>query len=151
MTEYPGLASLLPHRPPMILLDQVLDDGDETITCAVTLRPDSPFVENGSVAAVVATEYMAQCVAAYAGLQAFRRGDEIRTGYVIGARRIELAVDDFSVGEELIVRAQRIWGDNILGKFECSVDTGEGRAASATLTVFQGDPDTVRFGPTIGS
>ena len=96
--------------------------------------------------AVVATEYMAQCVAAYAGLQAIRRGDAIRTGYIIGARSIDLAVDNFSVGEELIVRAQYIWGDDILGKFECSVDAGGSRAASATLTVFQGDPSAVRVG-----
>ena len=151
MTGYPGLESLLPHRPPMILLDRVLDDGDGTITCEVRLRPDSPFVENGSVAAVVATEYMAQCVAAYAGLQAFRRADAIRTGYVIGARSIDLSLDEFGVGEELIVRAQHIWGDDILGKFECSVDAGGCRAASAILTVFQGDPDTVQIGRAAGS
>ncbi len=146
MTKYPPLEDLLPHRPPMILLDRVEDDGEESITCGVTLRDESPFVENGFVPAVVATEYMAQCVATYAGLKASRRGGEIRVGYVIGARLIDLAVDAFRVGEDLVVKARRDWGDDILGRFDCSVDSGGRRVASAILTVYQGDIDSAQAG-----
>lgn len=146
MTEYPKLEALLPHRAPMILLDHVQDEADGSLTCKVTLRPESPFVENGSVPAVVATEYMAQCVAAYAGLRAVRRGEPVQTGYLIGARTMEFAIDAFSVGEELIVKVRHVWGDDILGNFQCTVDSSGRRVASAVLTVFQGDPDAIRVG-----
>jgi len=146
LTKYPPLENLLPHRAPMILLDRVEDDAAESITCGVTLRDESAFVENGSVPAVVATEYMAQCVATFAGLSASRQGGAVRFGYIIGARLIALAVDAFHVGEELVVKARRVWGDDVLGTFECSVDSGERRVASATLTVYQGDIDSAVAG-----
>ena len=146
MTRYPPLEDLLPHRAPMILLDRVEDDAEESITCAVTLSDESTFVENGSVPAVVATEYMAQCVATFAGLKAFRQGGDVRVGYVIGARLIELAVDAFHVGEKLVVEVHRVWGDDALGTFDCTVDSDGRRVASATLTVYQGEIDPAEVG-----
>ncbi len=134
----------------MILLDRVEDDAEESITCGVTLCDESTFVENGSVPAVVATEYMAQCVATFAGLKASRRGGEVRVGYVIGARLIEFAVDAFHVGESLVVEARRVWGDDVLGTFECTVDSAGRRVASAILTVYQGDIDSAEFGQVPG-
>ena len=139
MTNYPSMEALLPHRAPMILLDAVESDEPEQIVCRVSIRADSPFVENGQVRAVIALEYMAQCVAAFAGLRAFREGQEVRIGYIIGASPIEFAVDALRVGETLRVEARRIWGEDALGKFECSVYSQEGRAAFGLLTVFQGD------------
>ncbi len=146
MNRYPPLEQLLPHRTPMILLDRVEQDAEGCITCGVVLRHDSSFVENGSVPAVVATEYMAQCVATYAGLKAVRRGGEVRVGYIIGARLVEFEVEAFEVGEELSVKARRIWGDDILGRFECSVEARGTRVASAILTVYQGDIDSAEVG-----
>ena len=142
MSEFPPLWQVLPHDPPMILIDRIEEAGAETVTCTVTLRPDSPFVENGWVSAVVATEYMAQTVAAWAGLQARQKGKPVRTGYVIGARRIRLEVDSFRPGDKLTVKARRVWGDDILGQFECSVESRGERVAVASLSVFQGDPET---------
>lgn len=132
----------------MILLDEVRHDAKGSITCSVELHRESPFVEDGSVEAFVAVEYMAQCVAAYAGLKAYRRGDPIRVGYIIGARSVDIAVDAFGVGEVLTVTAVRIWGDDLLGKFECTVDSNGHRVAVGVLTVFQGDPDTAEFART---
>ncbi len=57
MSAYPPLEAILPHRPPMILLDRVEEAGDGYLVCSVTLREDSPFVDDGAVSPVVATEY----------------------------------------------------------------------------------------------
>lgn len=146
MSLYPPLEQLLPHRAPMILLDRVEEHAEGRIVCGLTLRDDSSFVENGSAPAVVATEYMAQCVAAYAGLKARRRGGEVRIGYIIGARLVEFEVASFEVGEKLSVRARHIWGDDILGRFDCSVEAGGTRVASAILTVYQGDIESAEAG-----
>ncbi len=139
MTSYPPMEALLPHRAPMILLDAVEADARDSIACRVAVHAASPFVENGHVPAVIAIEYMAQCVAAYAGLRAVRNERPVRVAYLIGASPIEFSVDGLRVGENLRVEARRIWGDNSLGKFECSVDSQGRRVASGLLTVFQGD------------
>lgn len=151
MKKYPSIEALLPHRPPMILLDEVRDDAEGAITCSVKLHAGSPFVENGSVEGFVAVEYMAQCVATYAGLKAYRRDDPIRVGYIIGARSVDIAVDSFAVGDTLIVKAGLVWGDDELGKFECTVDSNGQRVAAGVLTVFQGDPDASEFARTAPS
>ena len=143
LSGYPAIEAILPHRAPMILLDRVEEDSPDSIACSVTPHEASPFAEHGSVPAVVATEYMAQCVAAYAGLKAFRRGEPIRIGYLIGARTIEFSVDRFPLECRLLVRARRTWGDDALGRFDCSVERNGDRVASAVLTVLQRDLDAL--------
>ena len=146
MSGYPPIEAILPHRAPMILLDQVEEDSPDSIACSVTLHAESPFAEGASVPAVVATEYMAQCVAAFAGLNSFRRGDSIRIGYLIGARTIEFSVDRLPFDRRLLVRAKRTWGDDALGRFDCCVELDGERVVSAVLTVIQGDLETLESG-----
>ena len=76
MAALPHVRELVPHEPPMLLLDAVRSYDGDTIVCAVTIAADGLFVEqlNGQpgVPALIGLEYMAQCVAAYAGLAASR-------------------------------------------------------------------------------
>jgi len=125
----------------MILLDGIENETEDSIVCSVTLHAGSPFAENGRVPVLVATEYMAQCVAAHAGLRAFRRCTPIRIGYLIGARRIDFSIPAFVVPETLIVRATRVWGDDSLGQYRCSVELAGHPVSTAVLNVFQGDID----------
>jgi predicted hotdog family 3-hydroxylacyl-ACP dehydratase len=103
------------------------------------LRDDSPFVEAGRVSPMLAVEYMAQCVAACAGLQGHANGKPVRVGYLVGAREITLPPEPFRVGDVLRVRAQHVWGDDVLGNFRCSVERGGEVVAQATLNVYRGD------------
>jgi predicted hotdog family 3-hydroxylacyl-ACP dehydratase len=135
----PPLYDLVPHRPPMLLIDEVAAWDGAQAECLVVLRDDSPFVEAGRVSAMLAVEYMAQCVAACAGLQAHTQGKGVRVGYLVGAREIILPEEPLRVGDVLRVRAQRVWGDDILGNFQCSVERGGEVIARATLNVYRGD------------
>ena len=148
MSGYPPIEAILPHRPPMILLDRVEDESAGYLCCSVTPRGDSPFVDHGVVPAVVAAEYMAQCVAAYSGLEAVRRGDPVRIGYLLGTRSMELAVEAFKVDETLRVEARHVWGDAALGQFDCAVYLAGRRVAAAVLNVFEGDLE--EMGPRAG-
>ena len=121
----PDLRDLVPHEPPMLLLDAVQSYDDESVVCTVTIAPDGLFVEqqNGQprVPAVIGLEYMAQCVAAYAGLTARQGGRPPRIGFLIGCRELRLDAEAFSVGDTLEVEARRVWGENDLGSFACAV------------------------------
>lgn len=139
MTSYPPIVELVPHRPPMLLLDRVLSYDGERVVCETVLGPDSPFAEQGEVPAVVGIEYMAQTIAAGAGLSARDKGDQAgRTGFLLGCRNLSIAVDSFQIGDRLTIEARRTWGENQIGSFACKVQRGSEVLVEGALTVYQG-------------
>jgi predicted hotdog family 3-hydroxylacyl-ACP dehydratase len=121
----------------MILLDEMVDFAPGRARCAVRLRPDSPFLENGRVRAVVAVEYMAQAVAAYAGMCSHQDGKPPSIGFLLGTRELTLAVDFFQAGDALAVDVEHVFGDDQLGSFRCSVRRGDEIVSEAVLNVYQ--------------
>jgi predicted hotdog family 3-hydroxylacyl-ACP dehydratase len=86
--SFPPIQDLLPHRPPMLLLDAVVGFDEESAQCSVTIHESSTFFDDGGVPAWVALEYCAQCVAAFAGLKAHHSGGEPRIGLLVAAREL---------------------------------------------------------------
>jgi predicted hotdog family 3-hydroxylacyl-ACP dehydratase len=138
----PAIATLVPHAPPMLLLDRVHSHADDVTVCVVEIKADSLFtVTRGGrreVPAVVGIEYMAQTIAAYAGLSAAKESRAPRIGFLIGCRELRLEVDAFAAGDVLLVEARRVWGENDLGSFVCKIVREGETLATATLTVYQG-------------
>ena len=136
----PPIAEVLPQRGAMMLLSSVLEHSDDHTVCAVDIGGDSPFVEaDGSVPALMGIEYMAQCVAAHAGLQARARGESPRVGFLIGARRLDFRVAaGFRVGQTLIVRVTRAWGEEEFAMFTCRLTDAVSQAVlvEGNLNVF---------------
>jgi predicted hotdog family 3-hydroxylacyl-ACP dehydratase len=131
------IAELLPHAGDMVLLDAVLDAGDEHIVCIRTVRRDEPFADvDGSLPAWVGIELMAQAVAAWAGWQERRQGRLPKLGFLLGTRQYHCDVDAFAVDSELRVTATRSFhDDNGMGVFACRIDALSG-TATANLAVF---------------
>jgi predicted hotdog family 3-hydroxylacyl-ACP dehydratase len=145
-STYPPIVELVPHRPPMLLLDRVLSYDGERVVCETVLGPQSPFAEQGEVPAVVGIEYMAQAIAAGAGLSAREKGNaREKTGFLLGCRSLKLAVDSFRVGDRLTIEARRTWGENHLGSFACTVQRDGQVLVEGALTVYQGPlPEEMR-------
>ena len=140
MSTFPAIGELVPHRPPMILLDRMLDYAAGHARCAVQLRDDSPFVEDGRVRALVAIEYMAQAVAAYAGMRSREKGERPSIGFLLGTRELRLPVDFFQAGDALLVDVEHLFGDEQLGSFRCVVRRGDEMVGEAVLSVYQMKP-----------
>jgi predicted hotdog family 3-hydroxylacyl-ACP dehydratase len=139
VTAYPPIVELIPHRPPMLLLDRVLSYDGVRVVCETVLEASSPFVDQGQVPAVVGIEYMAQAIAAGAGLSARDKGETAaRMGFLLGCRDLTIAVDNFRVGDRLTVEARRTWGEKELGSFACQVRRGDEVLVEGALTVYQG-------------
>lgn len=134
----PPLGEILPHRPPMVLLDGILSYEPPEITCGVTIHESSMFAAFQGVPAIVSLEYMAQCAAAYSGMQKRERGEAPKVGYLLGTRHIELRVEHLLWGEQLVVRAHHHWGEGGLASFECEVRCDRQLLAIATLSVYEG-------------
>ncbi|MDN6855611.1 hotdog family protein [Pseudomonas sp. CAN2814] len=137
MIDWP-IASLLPHAGDMILIDEVLDFGDEDIRTRLTVRPGGLFNEaDGSLPAWVGVELMAQSVAAYAGCQARSRGEPVELGFLLGTRQYQCDVASFPAGAQITIHAIRtLQDDNGMGVFECHLE-GPDIKALARLTVFR--------------
>jgi predicted hotdog family 3-hydroxylacyl-ACP dehydratase len=135
---FPPIDQLVPHKAPMLLLDRVVAYSGDLVTCEVEIRPDSMFMSEGGVPAVVGVEYMAQCVAAYAGLTAHAKGEGARIGFLLGSRDVRIDADVFAVGDRLAIDARRTWGENDLGSFACEVRRGDQVLVRGSLTVYQG-------------
>ena len=135
MTTWPPIVELVPHRPPMLLLDRVLAYDGECVTCETVLRPDSPFADQGRVPAVVGIEYMAQTIAAGAGLRGREKGGGARTGFLLGCRSLTIAVDSFQVGDRLTIEARctETRGNRIT--CACTATDGDGREVGTGSTV----------------
>jgi predicted hotdog family 3-hydroxylacyl-ACP dehydratase len=125
----------------MILLDEILAFSPEGARCAVRLRPDSPLVEDGRVRALVTIEYMAQAVAAYAGMKSWLAGEPPRLGLLLGTRELKLSVQHLLAGDALTVDVEHVFGDDQIGSFRCRVVRGEETVAEATLSVYQQGSD----------
>ncbi len=138
---WPSLREILMHRPPMLLLDEILSFDGAVACCALTIRSDSMFIEHDRVPAWAALEYCAQCVAVFAGLQAHQRGEPPRMGFLVAARDLALETDFFHVGDRLLVEARLIFGEVRVGRFECAVKRGESTVATASISVYLPEED----------
>jgi predicted hotdog family 3-hydroxylacyl-ACP dehydratase len=139
--SHPAIEKLIPHRGAMLFIDAVIAGSEDDIACRARIRRDNLFLRapGGWLRSVVCLEYMAQTVAAYAGLHAHRLGQlgAERVGFLVAASRVLLGVPRLELGDELDISASRLWGDADLGKFECAVARGGVRIAEATLSVYR--------------
>lgn len=141
------LTELLPHRPPMVLLDRLVHLEPERLEAEVTLTPASMFCEEGRVGAWVGLEYMAQAVAALAGARARLEGRPPRVGLLLGSREYRCDVPHFQVGQVLRVSASHVFFDpHGVSAMACAIEEASSRRplARASLTGFEVD-DFPRF------
>jgi predicted hotdog family 3-hydroxylacyl-ACP dehydratase len=119
---YPPVAELLPHDPPMMLVDHVLHHDEAGTVCIVDPAASSLFRnEDGSVPTWLGLEYMAQTVAAYGGLVDRAAGRPTRPGLFLGSRRLSFATDRFPGDRLLEVHARHLRGLTGLIAFDCEV------------------------------
>jgi predicted hotdog family 3-hydroxylacyl-ACP dehydratase len=142
VSAFPPVEQLLPHRAPLLLLDEVVAwEPGRRVTARHVVRADEPFARGGRVPALVALEYMAQAVGLYAGLQARERGLPVKVGFLVACREMRCDVSFFLGGDELLLDAAHVWGDERLGQFRCTTrySNSDGAAvAQAVVSVYSG-------------
>jgi predicted hotdog family 3-hydroxylacyl-ACP dehydratase len=137
--RYPPVSELLPHQAPMILIDEVLEVHDKSLTARVRLTPESPFMEQGRLPALITLEYMAQSIAALAGTRSRAKGEPVKLGLLMSCREMQLEVETLAAGDELTVFVSEVWSDENVGNFDCFVRRGDEMISKASLSVYQGD------------
>lgn len=117
----------------MVVIDELLDVGEDDITTQVVIRKDSPFADpNGNVPSWVGIEYMAQSIAAWAGIQALKRGDDVTPGYLLGTRKYDVSQELFELGSVLIIKVRRSYWSGDVGAFECEISVHDPQSTIAS-------------------
>jgi len=134
------VADLVPHAGAMVLLDRIVASEPGELTAEVVVRNDGIFSDDdGAVSATVGIEYMAQAIAAYAGLRSLASGGRVRPGLLLGVRGYTSPVSHFFPGDRLAVSVRSVVeGANGLGVFDCEINA-DGLRISARLTVVEVD------------
>ena len=138
MSDY-RFEELVPHTGIMALLEQVVSWNGEEIVTSVVIDQSAPFCNGEGVPAWFGLEYMAQTIAAYAGIKAKELDQAVKIGFLLGTRRYECSKNSFRVGELIRVSArEEVQGSNGLSAFNCCIFDGEDKlVAQANLNVFQ--------------
>lgn len=129
------VADYLPHRPPMLLIDEIVAFADDRVVCRTKLAPDCVFAVEGRVHASAMIELVAQACAIYSGLRSARDGEPMRLGLLMGCREITFAVESFAIGEQLTVAATRVYGHQQMASFTGTVHRGDELCATVQLSV----------------
>jgi predicted hotdog family 3-hydroxylacyl-ACP dehydratase len=138
ISQWPTPGELMPHDPPLVLIDRVLDWDGVVGRCEVQVRDDFPLVENGEIPGHFCIELMAQGIACFAGLQARLRGenDRVPVGLVLGGREINFYRAAIPVGAYLMIEIKHVFGDEKLGNFHTKVMMDGDVIADGTINVY---------------
>ena len=136
MTEItPDIISLIPQRPPFVMIDR-LTGYDETIaTTAFVVKPENVFVENGRLTEPGLVENIAQTAAARAGYVAKQENKPVQLGYIGAVKNLVIHALPFVNDElttEISITNQIFDVTLITGKISCK----ESLLASCEMKIF---------------
>lgn len=133
------LTKILPHKPPMILIDDILEIDIENCTLSSMFKvyPEKLFFEKGKgISTLVGIEFMAQTIGCYAYFRGAK--EEPQPGLLLGTRLYNNKIEYFEEGEEYKVTVKEIFTDNEIVVFDCLIyDTDGEEIASATINAYQ--------------
>jgi predicted hotdog family 3-hydroxylacyl-ACP dehydratase len=142
LIDYTNIADLIPHTGQMIFLDRVISFDPSSLSAELVVRDDCLLGDSKTVPSWTGIEYMAQAIAAYAGIQSKQAGEPIKLGFLLGTRRYLTNISCFNVGTRLTITVTKIIQDDKLSVFDCKI-YGEDIEISANLNVFQPSTDTL--------
>ncbi|MFL0809881.1 MAG: hypothetical protein K6L76_05650 [Agarilytica sp.] len=139
---------LVSHRPPMLLIDGLLDYGDDYAKTFINHYTPSIFANsNGDVPNWVGIEYMAQAIAVFAGLEHKKLGLDPKIGFLMGTRKYTPFVDVFKKGQYIEITATRQYlsDEDRIALFQCTISAAGQHLAEADIKAIQPDDPKTLF------
>lgn len=133
--SFPPISDLVPHGLPMRALEELVEWEPGRATCRMTVRKVTPFVTRESVPCCATIEFMGQAIAACLGYEAYRGGNNVRVGMIVGVRTMEMMRPSLEVGEVLTITVTRLRGDEDVSVFRGEVVAADGVVSRAQLTL----------------
>lgn len=115
--------ALIPHRPPMVLIDEVTEYGAERIRARRVVRAGEPFVGPDGLEDAALLEVIAQTIAAGDAMYAQSKGGRVVRGYLTGLTGVTLQ-GRAAVGEQVEVTGDCLKRMDGMGLFDAEARAG---------------------------
>lgn len=103
-----GAEALIPHRPPMRLVDRLVAFDGQAGVVEARVAADGLLVDaDGHLAPVAAVEFLAQAFAAVKGYADRLQGLPVKRGFLVGSRRVRLFAD-LRAGDRLEIAVRTV-------------------------------------------
>ena len=136
MTEItPDIISLIPQRPPFVMIDRLTGYNETIATTAFVVKPENVFVENGRLTEPGLVENIAQTAAARAGYIAKKENKPVQLGYIGAIKNLVIHALPFVNDElttEISITNQIFDVTLVTGKISCK----ESLLASCEMKIF---------------
>lgn len=129
------LAKLVPHKPPMLMIDRLITHGAERIVAEHTIRDGRPFVDGGTLDTSALIEIVAQSIAVGDAKYARSKGNRVERGYLTGVTGLTLH-RNVHVGETLTINADCLRRMDGQGLFDASVTVEDEIIAEGRFKLF---------------
>lgn len=118
-----AIKDLIPHREPMILLDELVDWGDNFAECLVKHETNNGYWDDDNrIPAYVGIEYMAQTIAVYTGILSTLAEQPIRIAYLLGTRKFDTNQCFMEANKPVHVRVEELFrNEDNIAVFDCLI------------------------------
>ena len=136
-------AHVVPHRPPMLLVDRLLEVRERASLSEMTVRAEMPFVDaQGQLEPAAYPEILSQAIAAQEGFRRLGSDSPFLEGFLLGVKNLQI-LGTAEVGDNLLVAVHKAVkygdfgiihgevrkGDEVIVRGEIKVWQNEGQAA----------------------
>ncbi|HJL19001.1 MAG TPA: hypothetical protein RMH99_25285 [Sandaracinaceae bacterium LLY-WYZ-13_1] len=140
MEALPPIDVLIPHRPPMRLVDEVVAHEGLTVVCRTTIREDMPFVRDGAVPSLLALELFAQSACCLVSLLAPPGTAGLQSGALLGSRAVRFFTDELRAGDVLEIRCEEKMAIGPTAQIQCEMRRDGEPVAEGSINVMAGTP-----------
>lgn len=96
------ITSLIPQRPPILMVDRFSYEDDSLCHSELTLKEDNMFLHNGSMVPEGLLEHIAQTAAAHIGYLRKMAGEEVNLGFIGDIKRCTMGKRMPTVGQTVM-------------------------------------------------
>jgi len=126
----------------MLFLDDIVEVSWTKIVTKTVFGPDFLMAKDGQVSPLVVIELFAQSAAALMAHRSAQTDAPDVSGFLLGARKLDVTVDGFAVGDEVRTEAEEKWGAGALAQFACKCFVGDQVVAEGAINVAAGSLPT---------
>src|SRR5512135_1401088 len=117
-SEY-DILDLIPQRPPMQMIDELLYADDRSARGILFIRPSNIFIEKGRLSESALIEFIAQTAAAFTGYRNKISHTAVTEGYIGAVKNLivnKLPLVDTEIQSEIVVENEIVGFTIITGK-----------------------------------
>ncbi len=118
------ISELIPHSEDMILLDKIVTFSSTSLIAELSIYSGCKFWSDslGRVPIWIGLEYMAQSIAALAGIHAKLNNQSIKLGFLLGTRSYKCLQQGFFNGKIYLIDIRQVYRDEQgMASFDCKI------------------------------